>query len=165
MNDFADLPRSGLPESIERLEQMPVFLEEALAAVSRDDYVSRPAAGEFSLVEQACHLRDLEREGYLVRVRRILSETLPALEGFDGAAVASERNYMAQDAHIAAQEFAAARREVVGLLAATTADDLDRAATFDEKRITLRDLVAMMEAHDEGHRGEISRLIEALEDL
>jgi hypothetical protein len=110
-------------------------------------------------------LRDLEREGYLVRVRRILSETLPALEGFDGAAVAAERNYMTQDAHIAAQEFAAARREVVGLLSATTADDLDRAAIFAEKRITLRDLVAMMEAHDQGHREEISRLIEALEDL
>jgi hypothetical protein len=165
MNDVTDLPRSDLPESIERLEEMPAFLEGALDAVPADEFLSRPAAGEFSLVEQACHLRDLEREGYLVRVRRILSETLPTLENFDGVAVANARNYMTQDARIAAQEFAAARREVTGLLAATTPDDLDRQAVFDEKRITLRDLVAMMEAHDRGHREEIERLIEALEDL
>jgi hypothetical protein len=165
MNDAADLPRSDLPGSIERLKEMPAFLEGALEAVPADEFLSRPAAGEFSLVEQACHLRDLEREGYLVRVRRILSETLPALETFDGTAVANARNYMAQDAHIAAQEFAAARREVTGLLAATTPDDLEREALFDDGRITLRDLVAMMEAHDRGHREEIERLIEALEDL
>jgi hypothetical protein len=165
MNDAADLPRSGLPESIERLEEMPGFVEAALDAVPPDEFLSRPAAGEFSLVEQACHLRDLEREGYLVRVRRMLSEALPTLENFDGVAVASARNYMAQDARIAAQEFAAARREVTGLLAATTPADLEREAIFDDKRITLRDLVAMMEAHDRGHREEIERLIEALEDL
>jgi hypothetical protein len=165
MNDVTDLPRSEMPESIERLQEMPAFLEGALDAVPADEFLSRPAAGEFSLVEQACHLRDLERDGYLVRVRRILSETLPTLENFDGVAVANARNYMAQDARIAAQEFAAARREVTGILAATTPDDLERQAIFDERRISLRDLVAMMEAHDRGHREEIERLIEALEDL
>jgi hypothetical protein len=165
MNVATGLAPAQMPESIERLREMPAFLEAALDAVPRDEFLSRPAPGEFSLVEQACHLRDLEREGYLVRVRRILSETLPTLENFDGAAVAAARNYMTQDAHIAAQEFAAARGEVLGLLAATTPDDLDRNAVFDEKRITLRDLVAMMEAHDRGHREEIATLIEALEDL
>lgn len=165
MNDATDLPRSELPESIERLEEMPAFLDAALDAVPDDELLSRPAPGEFSLVEQACHLRDVEREGYLVRVRRMLSETLPGLEGFDGTAVARARNYMAQDARVAAQEFAAARREVIGLLAATTPDDLGREAIFDDRRITLRDLVAMMEEHDRGHRVEIERLIEALEDL
>ena len=165
MNDAADLPRSELPESIERLEEMPEFLNAALDAVSPDDWLARPAPDAFSLVEQACHLRDLEREGYLVRVRRMLSEPLATLEGFDGTAVAQERNYRMQDARIASQEFAAARREVTGLLAATTPTDLEREALFGERRITLRDLVAMMEEHDRGHRAEIEGLIEALEDL
>jgi hypothetical protein len=165
MNAAAGLPRSELAESIERLGEMPGFLEAALDAVPAGDLLSRPAPGEFALVEQACHLRDLEREGYLVRVRRMLSETLPTLDGFDGVAVSRARNYMTQDARIAAQEFAAARREVTGLLAATTREDLERMAIFSERRITLRDLVAMMEAHDREHRAEIERLIEALEDL
>ena len=165
MNDATDMPRAEWPEALERLGAMPAFLESALNAVSPDDLTSRLAEGEFSLIEQACHLRDLEREGYLVRVRRILAEDVPALEGFDGAAVARERDYLAQDARLAAHEFAAARAEVLGVLSAASPADLAREATFDERRITLRDLVAMMEEHDRGHREEIVHLLEALEDL
>jgi hypothetical protein len=165
MNDAADPPRSEFPDSIRRLEEMPVFLDGALDSVSPGDYLTRAAADEFSLVEQACHLRDLEREGYLVRVRRILSEKLPTLENFDGTAVAAERDYLSQDARVAAQEFAAARREVTGLLAATTPGDLEREAMFGGRRITLRELVELMEEHDLAHREEIEDLIEALEDL
>jgi hypothetical protein len=155
----------ALAEAVGRLGAMPGFLAGALASVARGDLARQPKPGWFSLAEHACHLRDLEREGYLVRVRRMLSETLPTLEGFDGTAVAQARNYQAQDARVAAQEFAAARRETTGILAATTPDDLAREAIFADKRITLRDLVAMIEAHDAGHREEIERLIEALEDL
>jgi hypothetical protein len=164
MNAAGGASRDGIAEAIERLETMPAFLDAALEAASRD-LLARPAEGEFSLTEQACHLRDVEREGYLVRVRRILGETLPALESFDGTAVARARDYRAQDAHIAAQDFAAARREVTGLLAATTPEDLAREALFGGKRITLRALVAMMEEHDRGHRDEIEQLLEDLEDL
>jgi hypothetical protein len=165
MNDAADMPRGDLPASIKRLEAMPAFLDAALDAASPEDLVTRHAEGEFSLLEHACHLRDLEREGYLVRVRRILSERSPSLEGFDGTAVARSRDYMTQDARVAAQEFSAARREVLGMLAATTPDDLAREATFCDKRISLRDLVAMMEEHDRGHREEIEQLLEDLDDL
>jgi DinB superfamily len=164
MNDAADLPRMGLAESIERLDSMPEFLEAALDMATRDELVIRPGPEEFSLVEQACHLRDLEREGYLVRVRRMLEEEAPALEPFDGAAVAQARNYLEQDAHIAAQEFAAARQELTGLLAPLTARDLGREATFDGKRICLADLIAMMVDHDRGHRMEIEELMDTLEE-
>ncbi len=163
--DTADVRNAGGPGAIERLAAMPAFLDEALRSVSADDLVARRAAGEFSLVEQACHLRDLEREGYLVRVRRILAETSPELEGFDGAAVAEARNYLAEDPVAAARDFAATRREVTALLRAASAGDLEREAMFCGQRITLRDLIAMMEEHDRGHREEIERLVEALEDL
>lgn len=160
----ADLPRMGLAESIERLESMPEFLEAALDTATRDELVFRPSPEEFSLVEHACHLRDLEREGYLVRVRRMLNEKAPALESFDGAAVAQARNYFEQDARIAAQEFAAARRSLTGLLAPLTADDLKREASFAGKRICFGDLIAMMVDHDRGHRMEIEELMDALEE-
>jgi hypothetical protein len=163
--DNAHVPNDAGPDAITRLEAMPAFLDAALRSVPPADLVARPAAAEFSLVEQACHLRDLEREGYLVRIRRVLSESCPRLEGFDGAAVAAARDYLAQDPHMAAQEFAAARRESTGLLAAATAGDLDREALFAGKQITLRELIAMMVEHDRGHREEIERLVEALEDL
>lgn len=161
--DAADLPRMGLAESIERLDSMPEFLEAALATATREEQLFRPDAESFSLVEHACHLRDLEREGYLVRVSRVLSEQAPALESFDGAAVAAARNYAAQDAAIAAQEFAAARHGLTALLAPLTPDDMRREATFAGQRICLADLVAMMVDHDRGHRQEIELLMDELE--
>jgi hypothetical protein len=160
----ADFPRLGLAESIERLESMPEFLDAALEEAGDERLALRPTADEFCLREHACHLRDLEREGYLVRLRRMLTEKAPALEGFDGAAIARSRNYMEQDARLAAQEFATARRELVGLMAPLTDSDLDREGTFMGKPVCLADVIAMMVEHDRGHRDEIERLVDALED-
>jgi hypothetical protein len=144
-----------VPDSI---AGMPGFLEEALASADGPALARRGPGGAFSLTEHACHLRDLEREGYLVRVRRILAEDSPVLEGFDGDAVARERDYPAQDAHRAAREFAAARAELVALLASLEAPQALRTAFFDGRRITLAGLVAMIEEHDRGHREEIGAL-------
>jgi hypothetical protein len=162
--NVADFPRLGLPESVERLQAMPEFLEAALVAVEHEDLVARPDAEEFSLVEHACHLRDLEREGYLVRVRRVLSENSPDLAPFDGEAVAAARDYRSQDARDAARDFAAARREVVALIEPLGAEALRREATFDGRRVCLADVVAMMVEHDRGHREEIERLMDSLEE-
>src|SRR5258708_30158306 len=93
--DASDIPRIGFAEALERLAAMPAFVEAAIEAASGEELAFRPGEeGEFSLVEHACHLRDLEREGYLVRVRRVLAEDTPALEGFDGAAVARQRPHL-----------------------------------------------------------------------
>ena len=159
----ADFPRVGLDDAIASLSVMPGFLEAALHACAPEELLLRAAQDGFALVEHACHLRDLEREGYLVRVRRILAEEVPALAGFDGAAVARARNYLEADAHAAARDFAAARRELVSLIAPLEEGALARAATFGGKRITLADLVAMMCDHDRGHREEIEALVDAME--
>jgi hypothetical protein len=143
---------------------MPAFLEAALHEAGEENFLARPSAEDFSLVEHACHLRDLEREGYLVRVRRILGESVPVLEGFDGKAVAAARDYPSQDAHAAAQDFAAARRELLALMAPLAADDFRREATFGGNRITLAGLVELMEAHDSEHRQEIERILDDIED-
>ncbi len=160
----ADLPRIGLAESIEQLQAMPAFLVAAIEAAPSNALAARPGPDEFSLVEHACHLRDLEREGYVVRVRRVLAEERPALEPFDGARVAAARDYLREDARAAAREFAAARVELAGLLAPLGDDDLRREARFGDRPVCLADLVAMMVEHDRGHRDEIERLVEDLEE-
>jgi hypothetical protein len=159
----ADFPRVGLQDAIAALSVMPGYLESALHACSPDELLLRPSEDGFALVEQACHLRDLEREGYLARVRRILAEDTPSLDAFDGAAVARARDYLGADAHAAARDFAAARREVISLIAPLSARELARPAMFDGERITLADLIAMMCDHDRGHRQEIEALVDAME--
>lgn len=162
--NVADFPAVALADSVAILANTPMFLAEAMAQVPAQRWARQPAPGQFSLVEHACHLRDLEREGYLVRLRRMLAEREPALEGFDGTAVAAQRDYMAQDARIAAQEFAAARRELTGLLAPLTQADLDRRGTFAGEPVTLAAVIEMMVEHDREHRAEIEALLDRVED-
>ena len=157
-------PAFALPEAIEQLSRMPDFVLAAIAAVGREQVRRKLSPQDFSLVEHACHLRDLEREGYLLRVRRILSESSPRLDDFDGQAVAAARDYPGQDAHAAAQDFAAARRELLAVLAALSAQDLAREAIFDGRRISLAELVNLVDAHDTGHREEIERILDDIED-
>ena len=150
---------AALAAAIGRLATMPAFVQSALERLAPGALATRPGPDEWALVEQACHLRDVERDAFLVRVPRMLSETLPDLEPFFGDDVARERDYLAQDARGAARDFTAARSELIALLRSTVPADLDRPATFAGRRITLRDLVAMIEEHDGEHRAQIEALI------
>jgi hypothetical protein len=87
----ADFTPVVLHEAIEHLAAMPAHLARALEAAGPARWKVQPAPGEFCLVEHACHLRDLEVEAYRLRVSRVLAEDRPALQGFDGAAIAAAR--------------------------------------------------------------------------
>jgi len=152
----------ALAEAVARLGAMPAFLAAALASVPAAELARQPAPGEFSLVQHACHLRDVEREAYLVRVGRMLAEHEPVLEPFDGGAVAAARDYPAQDAFGAARDFAAARGQVVLLVQALTPELLAREGTFGDRRVCFADVIAMMVEHDREHREEIERLLARL---
>jgi len=163
MQAAADLRRAAgeLGESIARLAAMPAFLAAAIVAASGAT-TTRTRGGDFALVEQACHLRDLDREAFLVRACRMLAETRPELEPFHGDAAARERDYIAQDADRATRDFAAARAELITLFASLAPRELERDGLFAGERITLRGLVAMVEAHDAEHRGQIEQLLAEL---
>lgn len=141
---------------------MPAFLEGALARAGGARHAIRPARGGFSLVEHACHLRDLEREGYLLRLMRLLAEDRPVLEGFEGDRIAAERDYLAQDAVAAARQFAGAREELLRMARGLGREDLARSGEFEGRRVTLDGVLAMAAAHDAEHRGDIDRLLAEL---
>jgi hypothetical protein len=156
--DASDCPPVTLSQALECLSSMPAFLDEALSR-GRDRLARRPAGGGFSLVEHACHLRDLEREGYSLRVKRILEEDQPALEGFEGERIAAERDYRSQDARAAAAQFAAERAGLVRTVQSLREDELCRTGVFAGRTVTLADVVLMAAGHDEEHRTDIERLL------
>ena len=152
------------------LEQVIKFLEETPALVRRmtdglgaEELRRKPAAEAFSFVEHACHLRDIEREGYGERIRKLLLETRPALADIDGGRLARERRYNEQDFGEGLSAFERARGENVSALRALPPEELKRAGTFEGAgEITLGKLVAMMCEHDRAHREEIASLRETL---
>jgi hypothetical protein len=137
---------------------MPGFLNAAIVRATPRGLRARPSPEAFCLIEQACHLRDLEREGYAVRLRRMLEQSAPALTEFEGDVIARERNYMVQDPRDAAAEFAIARGDFVARAELLSEAQWARTGTFGGNTITIRDLVSMMVEHDEGHRAEIAAL-------
>ncbi len=153
------LPR----ELLDRLSAMPRFLQACADRLPRSEWTRPPAAGLFSLVEHCCHLRDLEEEGYTLRLRRMLREDRPALDDFDGGAVAAGRAYPGQDLPAAMAAFAEARTANLRVLSSLDASALARAGTLGEHgTITLARLAGLMAEHDAGHRGELEALFGAL---
>jgi hypothetical protein len=152
----------GLDDALASMAAMPEFLEAALARGGKSRFAIRPAKGGFSLVEHACHLRDLEREGYLLRVTRLLAESNPVLQGFAGDRIAEERDYLSQEAAAAAADFASARAELLRVVRGIGPAELTREGEFAGEQVTLAGMVAMAAAHDAEHRADIDRLLAEL---
>ena len=142
------------------LEAMPADLQSAASRMTEEAARTPPADGGFSLVEQAWHLADLEREGYGARIRRLLAEEDPELPDFDGARVAAERNYGARSVAEGIESFGEARRANLALLGSVPPAAWGRAGRQEGVgRVTLRDVPRMMREHDDSHRAEIAALL------
>ena len=105
------LTRESQDTLLRNLSAMPVILAEAFEGLSADEGRVAGADG-FSPVEQCWHLADLEREGYGVRIRRLLVEDEPALPDFDGERVARERDYTSLSLREGIETFRRARAEI-----------------------------------------------------
>src|SRR5215212_970329 len=101
----------NLPEQIARLAATPRRVR--ALAIRAADPRRRLAEGEFSVVENVCHLRDIEADGYVVRIRRLLEEDEPLLDDIDGARLSIERGYNEQDLVAAIDAFADARAKSI----------------------------------------------------
>jgi len=115
---------------------------------------------EWSLTEILCHLRDVDQEVNLPRLRKVLAETNPFLPGEDTDRWAEVRQYCFQDGPQALRTFIATRGELVSLLQSLSADDWQRPARhaiFGPTR--LQELVSIIAAHDRVHMGQVHELL------
>jgi hypothetical protein len=149
------LPRADQEALLAGLSAMPTFLDAAFGGLSAADAKVEGADG-FSPVEQCWHLADLERDGYAVRIRRLLSEAEPALPDFDGERVAQERNYKSLSLADGLESFRRTRAENLAALRALTESEWERRGTQEGVgRVGLCDIPLMMAEHDAAHRAEI----------
>lgn len=143
-------------QNLEHLQSMPDCLWEMAQEIPESQFTWKPSPQEFSFLEQVCHLRDIEQEGYGFRIRKILTEDHPFLPDLDGGKLARERNYNAQRFDQAFREFSQARQENLDLLQKATPGELNRTGEFETLwTITLEKLVQMMCQHDQIHWEEI----------
>jgi hypothetical protein len=143
---------------IDFLEQTPERVRSLIAGQKEETLSFKPAPDEFSLRENVLHLRDIDIEGYEVRIMRILSEIDLFFPDVNGAMLARERNYNAQPVGPALEAFAASRARSIERLRAIEPADLARTGELEGTgRVTLQELLERWAEHDREHLEEMSR--------
>ena len=143
-------------EVIEALARSPDEAARLLRDLSEQALKARNSPDEFSALENICHLRDIEVEGYTIRVNKILAENKPILPDIDGGRLAIDRAYNNQNVDESLEAFALARRQNIVVLMQVNEEQLKRSGfMIGVGEITLEKLLVMMRDHDEGHLEEL----------
>ncbi len=153
---YMNLTPTDRESLLNRIGEMPGFVGQIFAGLSRAAAATPGPEHLFSPAEQCWHLADLEREGFGARIRRLAEEDDPVLPDFDGDRIAKERNYRSLSLQDGVEAFRAARAANIERLRGIADAEWTRAGTQEGVgRVALCDLPAMMAEHDASHRREI----------
>jgi hypothetical protein len=154
------------PITLSALASFPQQLEAHYAAIPDDFKDWAPPSWEgvpsepFTAIEQVCHVRDIEVEGYHVRFERTLNELNPTLASIDSEPLAKERAYSTADTAAVFAAFREARAKTVALIEGLSPEELDRTAVFEGYGpLTLRSLVHYLCSHDQQHLAGLQWLL------
>ena len=152
------------------LASFPQSLEEHYAAIPAGFRDWAPASWEgipsepFTAIEQICHVRDIEVDGYLVRFQRTLDEADPMLPALDGEGLARERRYSSSNAAEVLASFRLARAKTLALLSTLDPQQCARTAKFEGYGpVTLASLVHYLCSHDQQHLAGLQWLLGKIE--
>jgi hypothetical protein len=134
-----------------------------LSDFPEDRLTSHPIPGKWSAAEIVHHLADSETTSGL-RLRRLLVEDHPLIQGYDQDAYAARLHYEQRDIAPALDAFRAARASTAQLLDLMTEEDWHREGTHSESgSYSAEDWLRIYAAHAHNHAAQIGRLREALD--
>lgn len=146
-------------ELIEHLRRTPERVAALIAALPPTALTRRPSPDAFSAREHVHHLRDLEVEGFAVRLRRLLEEEAPRLPDLDGARLARERRYNEHPHEAALAELQRVRETCAAELERLGDSEWRRSGTLETVGVvTVERLVELWWSHDRGHLDELEVL-------
>jgi FMN phosphatase YigB (HAD superfamily) len=138
----------------------PAALDTIFDKLSFETWGLNPQDGDWSLTEICCHLRDVDREIYIPRIREVMQSDHPFLEAVDADAWAETRGYNRQDGRRAFSDFVSARVELLEMLAALPQETWKkeiRHTIFGP--ISLAEILRMSARHDKLHIQQICKLV------
>jgi len=123
---------------------------------------AHPIPGKWSAREIVHHLGDSESTA-AGRIRKLLCEDDPLIQGYDQDQFATKLRYNERDMAPALEAFRCARVTTMQLLRLMTEEDWQRSGTHTESgRYTAEDWLRIYAAHAHDHAAQIRRLREAL---
>src|SRR5712691_3827572 len=134
----------------------------ALEGFPQDSLTAHPFAGKWSAAEIVHHLADSETTSGL-RLRRLLVEDHPLIQGYDQDAYAARLNYNSRDIAPALDAFRSARATTAQLFESMRDEDWQREGIHSESgSYTAEDWLQIYAVHAHNHAAQIRRLREAL---
>src|SRR5688500_15751747 len=137
-------------------------VQAALVGATDAELDARPAPNKWTAREIVHHLADSESTSAL-RLRRLLTEDRPVIQGYDQDEYARRLKYNERDMDPALAAFRAARESTLQVLRLMTESDWLREGEHTESgRYTPEDWLRIYAAHAHNHAAQIRRLRGAL---
>ena len=137
-------------------------LSKSLEGFPEQELTARPIPNKWSAREIIHHLADSETVSG-IRLKRLLVEDHPLIQGYDQDAFAERLNYNDRDIGPALDAFRSARANTAQLLDAMTEEDWKREGTHSESgSYTAEDWLTIYAEHAHNHAAQILRLRERL---
>ena len=142
------------------LQEMPSFVEAALAQLPSEMLTRVPDCDRSPLLEHAWHLRDCDEDLYAMRIRRAVAEDEPFLEPMDISHWVEQRSYMSRPVGDALAQFREGRTRLVAQVSEFSQEQLLRLAKRGDGCFsTVVALIGELVAHDQDHRHRISAIL------
>jgi len=143
---------------LDRLAAAPAALAAALKGAPDDVIRRRVPSGKWSMIENAAHMRDIERV-YQERFSKTAFSERPAFWMLDNDRAASQLKYAEADAAAVAKEFRRLREDTLVLLRALPHASWRRTALHPKRgELTLEQLAEVLAGHDDSHLEKIRTL-------
>src|SRR5579871_6068308 len=134
------------------LETTPERIKELTSQLDANCLTWKESPKHFSVLENVCHLRDIEAEGYNVRIERIATEDTPVLPDINGSQLAIDRHYNQDNLNSAINGFSEARSKSIALIKGLSEAQFSCIGTFeDQGDMTMAGMLELMSEHDLGH--------------
>ncbi len=158
------------PTTLLALEAFPARLESHYTCIPPERRHWKPPMWDgipsepLTAIEQICHVRDIEIDGYQVRLRRVVAEQHPLLPSIDTDAYARDRSYVTADVEAVFASFRTARAQTVAFIRDLPPAAFARSAELEGYGVTtLRGLVHFLCGHDQQHLAGLQWLLGKME--
>jgi hypothetical protein len=142
------------------LKSTPAALGTITRGMTKETWSTRANPDEWSPTEIICHLRDVDQEIYIPRIKTILSSENSFIEAIDADKWAEERKYHEQDGEAALQEFIKHRMQLLEILESTEIREWNKEARHTIfGPTTLRELYRISARHDRLHIQQLSHTL------
>ncbi len=152
--------------TIAALRIFPEQLEQYFRAIPENAWNWNPNSWEgipsesLNAIEQICHIRDVEIDGYHIRFRRMLDEAEPTLGSLDAYSLVKENNYAQSNPESVFIEIQSARIQTLKLIESLTEKQLSRSGYFEGYGwLTVKSLIHYLCSHDQQHLSGLQWLL------